>query len=496
MNDVTIVGGGPTGLMLAAELALAKVDVEVLERRPTPELVGSRARGFHARTIELLDQRGIVDPFLAEGQTVQVLSFGSTPLDLSGFPSRHPYTLGLAQRHVERLLLDRVEELGVPVRRGVEATGFDQDDDGVDVHLAGAESLRTAYVVGADGGRSVIRSLAGIDFVGAEATRSHLIAEVEVSEEIPSGMRLDEVGIHAMNTLEDGRTVGLVVTERRLGPATEPTLADLSDALTAVYGTDFGVHSASWISRFTDATRQAVEYRRGRVLVAGDAAHVHPPTGGQGIGLGVQDAVNLGWKLAATSHDWAPPGLLDSYDAERRPLGHRVAMQTQAQLALFAPGSEVTALRQLFTELLQDRRNIARIANLMAGADIRYDMGVRDTHPLVGRWAPDLVLDTGSGPVRLAELTTTARPLLLDLTEDASLTTAADGWRDRVDIVSARSRDASATGLLLRPDCYVAWATDTACPDHHDGESLRTALTTWFGTARRLPPGRAAVTGC
>ncbi len=338
MYDVTIVGSGPTGLMLAGELALAGVDVALLERRTTPDLVGSRARGFHSRTIEIFDQRGIVDRFLAEGQTAQALSFGDTSLNVGGFPSRHPYTLGLGQSHIERILLGWVEELGVPVRRGLEVTGFAQDDAGVDVHLAEGKPVRTAYLVGADGGRSVIRKVAGIDFVGAEATRSHLIAEVEVTEETPTGIRLDDVGIHAMNVMEDGRTVGIVVTEQQLGPATEPTLADLSEALTAVYGTDFGTHDPRWISRFTDATRQAVAYRSGRVLLAGDAAHIHPPTGGQGIGLGVQDAVNLGWKLAQVVQGVSPDGLLDSYHAERHPATARVLRNVMAQALAPARG--------------------------------------------------------------------------------------------------------------------------------------------------------------
>jgi 3-(3-hydroxy-phenyl)propionate hydroxylase len=220
MNDVTIVGGGPTGLMLAGELALAGVDVGILERRSTPGLVGTRARGFHSRTTEILDQRGISGRFLAEGQAAQALSFGNTSLNVGGFPSRHPYTLGLTQSHIERILLGWVEELGVPIRRGLEVTGFAQDGAGVDVHLAEGEPLRTAYLVGADGGGSVIRKVAGIDFVGAEATRSHLIAEVEVTEQTPTGIRLDDVGIHAMNVIEDERTVGLVVTEQQLGPDT------------------------------------------------------------------------------------------------------------------------------------------------------------------------------------------------------------------------------------------------------------------------------------
>ncbi len=284
MNDVIVVGAGPTGLMLAGELALAGADVEVLERRATAQLVGTRARGFHARTIELLDQRGIADRFLEVGQTVQGLRFGDTALDISSFPSRHPYTLGLGQSSIEEILLAWVEELGVPTRRGVDVVGFAQDDDGVDVHVAGGATRRAAYLVGADGGRSVIRKAAGIDFVGAEPTRSYLIGEVKVTEEVPPGLRLDDVGIHGLNVMPDG-TVGFVTTEQQLATAIEPTLADLRDALSAVFGTDFGAHDPTWLSRFTDATRQAAVYRSGRVLLAGDAAHTHPPTGGQCIWL-------------------------------------------------------------------------------------------------------------------------------------------------------------------------------------------------------------------
>src|SRR5262245_18020837 len=351
MNDVNIVGSGPTGLMLAGELALAGVDVEILERRTTSDLVGTRARGFHSRTIEIFDQRGIADRFLAEGRTSQGLRFGDTALNVGSLPSRHPYTLGLGQSHIERILLGWVEELGVPIRREVEVTGFAQDDAGVDVHVAEGEPLRTAYLVGADGGRSVVRKAAGIDFVGAEATRSHLIAEVEMTEETPTGIRLNDVGIHAMNVLEDGRTVGLVVTEQHLGPETEPTLADLSEALTAVYGTDFGAHDPRWMSRFTDATRQAAAYRNGRVLLAGDAAHIHPPTGGQGIGLGVQDAVNLGWKLAQVVHDVSPDGLLDSYQAERHPATARVLKNVMAQALLQRGDARTNAIRDTVSDL-------------------------------------------------------------------------------------------------------------------------------------------------
>jgi 3-(3-hydroxy-phenyl)propionate hydroxylase len=490
MNDVTIVGGGPTGLMLAGELALAGVDVGIVERRPTPGLVGSRARGFHARTIEILDQRGIADRFLAEGQTVQALSFGSTPLDVGSLPSRHPYTLGLGQSHVERILLGWVEELGVPVRRGLEVTGLAQDDAGVSVHLAAGEALRTSYLVGADGGSSVVRQAAGIDLVGADATRSHLVAEVAVTEETPTGIRLDDVGIHAMNVLADGRTVGIVVTEQQLGPATEPTLADLGGALIAAYGTDFGIHDPTWISRFTDATRQAVAYRSGRVLLAGDAAHVHPPTGGQGIGLGLQDAVNLGWKLAQVVQGVSPVELLDSYHDERHPATARVLSNVMVQALLQRGDARTGAVRDTISELLRFDGPRAQLAGLLSGLDVAYDLG--EGHPLLGRRMPDLDVVTTDGPRRVFELLHRARPVLLDL-----------GGRDGIDITAWTDRvhrvDADYTGtwelpvigtvsataaVLIRPDGHVAWVDDGA------RTGLSDALSTWFGPPLGRGPGR------
>ncbi len=481
MNDVTIVGSGPTGLMLAGELALAGVDVEIIERRSTPDLVGSRARGFHSRTIEILDQRGIVDRFLAEGRTAQALRFGNTSLDIGGFPSRHPYTLGLGQHHIERILLGWVEELGVPIRRGLEVTGFAQDDAGVDVHLAGDEGLRTAYLVGADGGRSGIRREAGIDFVGAEATRSYLIAEVEVTQETPTGIRLDDVGIHAMNVMENGRTVGLVVTEQQLGPGTEPTLADLGDALTAVYGTDFGIHAPTWMSRFTDATRQAAAYRRGRVLLAGDAAHIHPPTGGQGIGLGVQDAVNLGWKLAQVVQGVSPDGLLDSYHAERHPATARVLRNVMAQALLQRGDARTEAMRDTISDLLTFEGPRVQLAGLLSGLDVGYDLG--EGHPLLGRRMPDLDLITVRGPRRVFELLHDARPVLLNLGAPAGIDITP--WGDRVQHIDAEHTGAwelpvigavaAPVAVLVRPDGHVAWVGDGT------QAGLSEALTTWFG---------------
>jgi 3-(3-hydroxy-phenyl)propionate hydroxylase len=401
-HDVVIVGSGPTGLMLAAELTLAGVDVAVLERRTTPELVGSRAGGFHSRTLEVLDQRGIVDRFLAEGQIAQAVGFANVTLDLSDFPTRYPHSLGLWQNHIERILRGWVEELGVPIRRGVEVTGFAQDDTGVDVHLAEGEPLRTAYLVGADGGRSVVRKAAGIDFVGWDATRSNLIAEAEVTEEIPKGVRLDATGIHGLHRMEDGRTVRVLVTEQQLGPATEPTLSDLGEALKVVFGTDFGIHSPTWISRFTDATRQAAAYRDRRVLLAGDAAHIHSPAGGQGIGLGVQDAVNLGWKLGQVVTGVSPDGLLDTYHSERHPAGARALKHSMAQSVLQRADARIEAVRDTIADLLgfDDSRRL--IAGLISGLDLVYDAG--DGHPLLGRRVPDLDLVTPDGPRRVFEL--------------------------------------------------------------------------------------------
>ena len=340
-HAVAIAGGGPTGMMLAAELALAKVDVAIVERRPDHVLVGSRAGGFHSRTIEVLDQRGVADRFLAEGQVAQAAMIGTTVLDMSDFPTRHPYSLGIWQNQIERIMAAWIAELPVRAYYEREVTGFAQDGTGVDVALSDGKELRAHYLVGCDGGRSVVRRAAGIEFPGWDPTRSNLIAEVEVTEETPRGIRHDETGVHGLHKLEDGRTVRVVVTEQQLGPSTEPTLRDLSEALITVYGTDFGVHSPTWISRFTDMTRQAAAYRAGRVLLAGDAAHVHYPAGGQGLSIGVQDAVNLGWKLAQVVNGTSPERLLDTYQDERHPVAAR-GFDTQWLWAFSSGGTSAT----------------------------------------------------------------------------------------------------------------------------------------------------------
>jgi len=484
--DVTVVGAGPTGLMLAGELALAGIEVAVLERRPSTELVGTRARGFHSRTIEVFDQRGLAERFLAEGRTVAAMSFAGTALPVAGLPSRHAYTLGLSQGHVEQILRGWVEELGVEVSHGMEVTGFSQDDAGVDVELADGGSLRTAYLVGADGGRSAVRRAAGIELFGAPATRSHLIAEVEVTEETPTGLRLDDIGIHGISVVDGGPAVGVVVTEAQLGPSTEPSLSDLAEALRAVYGTDFGVHDAAWISRFTDATLQAAIYRQGRVLVAGDAAHVHPPTGGQGIGLGVQDAVNLGWKLAHVVRGVSPEELLDTYQSERHPATARVLANVMTQALLQRGDPRTVALRDTFALALQSEESQGRLAGLLSGLDVVHDLG--EGHPLLGRRVPDLDLVTATGRTRVFELLHDARPVLLVLgsTGDIDITP----WADRVERVDAEPQDPwvlpvigsvpAPSAVLIRPDGHVAWVGEGTT------EGLEDALTTWFGPAARV----------
>ncbi|HYO39234.1 MAG TPA: FAD-dependent monooxygenase [Nocardioidaceae bacterium] len=490
-SDVVVVGSGPTGLMVAGELALAGVAVAVVERRATPELVGSRAGGFHSRTLEILDQRGVADRFVAEGQVAQAARFGTTNLDLSDFPTRFPHSLGLWQNHIERILLGWVEELAIPITRGLEVTGFAQDDAGVDLHLAGRRPLRTSYLVGADGGRSVIRRAAGIDFVGEDATRSSLIAEVEVTQETPAGIRLDSTGIHALQPMADGRTVRVVVTERQLGPTTEPTLTDLGEALRFVFGTDFGIHSPTWISRFTDATRQATAYRNGRVLLAGDAAHVHHPAGGQGIGLGIQDAVNLGWKLAQVVKGVSPDRLLDTYHSERHPATARVLRHTMAQSVLQRGDVRTGALLDAIDELLSIDAARRSVAGLISGLDVAYDVG--GGHPLLGRRVPDLDLVTSDGPTRVFALLHSARPLLLDLGPGDL---HAEPWESRVQRVAAACASPwelpvlgavpAPTAVLVRPDGHVAWVGEGT------QTGLASALETWFGPP---PTGASGAVG-
>jgi 2-polyprenyl-6-methoxyphenol hydroxylase-like FAD-dependent oxidoreductase len=495
-HAVVIVGGGPTGLMLAGELALAGVDVAVIERRASQELAGSRAGGLHSRTIEVFDQRGIADRFLSEGKVAQVAGFAGVSFDISDFPTRHPYSLGLWQNHIERILAGWVGELPVTIYRGRAVTGIAQDDTGVDVDLSDGASVRAEYLVGCDGGRSAIRKAAGIDFAGWDPTTSSLIAEAELAEEPQLGVRHDAIGTHGLGRVEyeirdgeivyaDSGPVRIMVTEEHVGATSEPTLRDLSDALITVYGTDYGIHTPTWISRFTDMTRQAAAYRDRRVLLAGDAAHVHSPDGGQGLQLGVQDAVNLGWKLAQVVNATSPESLLDTYHAERHPVAARVLRTTMAHVALRRPDDRTKALRDTIAEVLlaadEPRR---RYAAMMAGLDIHYDLG--EGHPLLGRRMPDLDLVTADGPLRLFALLHGARPVVLNLGEPGGLDIAS--WADRVQLIDAKHVGAwelpalgpvrAPTAVLIRPDGYVAWVAELA------QVGLADALTTWFGSPR------------
>jgi 3-(3-hydroxy-phenyl)propionate hydroxylase len=479
-HAVVVAGGGPTGLMLAGELALAGVDVAVVERRTSQDVVGSRAGGLHSRTIEVLDQRGIADRFLSQGQVHKAVHF-LVPLDITDFPTRHNYVLGLWQNHIERILASWVDELAVPIHRGREVTGFAQDDDGVDVELAGGDSLRAEYLVGCDGGRSLVRKAAGIDFPGWDPTTSWLIAEVGVSEQPEWGFRSDANGIHALGKLDDGRRMRAVLTETRVGIASEPTLRDVSEALIAVYGTDYGIHSPTWISRFTDLTRQAAAYRDGRVLLAGDAAHVHPPVGGQGLNIGVQDAVNLGWKLAQVVKETSPASLLDTYHAERHPVAARVLRNTMAQVALRRQDDRTKALGDYVFEFLGMDQPRRRLAAEMSGLDVHYDLG--EGHPLLGRRMPDLDLVAADGPIRVFALLHDARPVLLNLGERGGFDITP--WADRVQLIEATSfatwelpalgSVTAPAAVLVRPDGYVAWVGDST------QLGLTDALTTWFG---------------
>jgi 2-polyprenyl-6-methoxyphenol hydroxylase-like FAD-dependent oxidoreductase len=475
--------------MLAGELALAHVDVAVVERRADQKLESARSRGLQARSLEVLDQRGLAERFLSQGQALQLTGFALIRLDLSDFPTRHNYGLALTQEPIERTLAAWATELSVPIYRSTEVSRFSQDDGGVGIELGDGRSLRAKYLVGCDGGRSLVRRHAGIDFPGCDPSVSYLTAEVAMSEEPPWGIRRDLRGINAIGKLADGKRAGIVLNEPEIKQGEAPTLDDLRAALVAVYGSDFGVHDASYISRFSDMARQAASYRVRRVLLAGDAAHVHGPTGGQGLSTGMQDAVNLGWKLAQVVHGTSPDSLLDTYHAERHPIGARVLKLTLAQTALMRGDAQSLAAHEQMSELLKLDEPRKLYAGMMSGLDIHYDLGAG--HPLLGRRMPDLDLVTDNGPKRLFSLLHSARPILINFGDPDALDIAP--WAERVRWLNASYEGAwqlpvlgkvDAPGaVLVRPDGHVAWVGDGS------DEGLTDALTKWFG-----PPAAVAWT--
>ncbi|MBP2369161.1 rifampin monooxygenase [Pseudonocardia parietis] len=478
MVDVVIAGAGPTGLMLAAELRLHDVQVLVLDKAAEPTRV-VRSLGLHARSIEVMDQRGLLDRFLALGTRHPVGGFfaGITAPVPDGLDTAHPYVLGIGQPTTDRLLAEHAVELGAEIRRGCEVAGLSQDDDGVTVGLADGSRLRAGYLVGCDGGRSTVRKLLGVGFPGEPSRVETLLGEMEVAaapetvaamvaevRETQKRFGLGPIGDGAYRVVvpADG------VAEDRSAP---PTFDDFRQQLQTVAGTDFGVHSPRWLSRFGDATRLAERYRAGRVLLAGDAAHIHPPTGGQGLNLGIQDAFNLGWKLAAEVRGRAPEGLLDSYETERRPVAAAVLDNTRAQIQLMSLEPGAQAVRRLLSELIGFEDVNRYLTEKIIAIGVRYDLG--DGHELLGRRLRDVGLKRG----RLYELMHEGRGLLLDRTGRLSVA----GWADRVDHVVEVSEELDVPAVLLRPDGHVAWAGD-------DQQDLLDELPRWFGAA---DPGSA-----
>lgn len=483
--EVVIAGAGPTGLMLACELGLAGVRAVVLERQhERPDFC--RAFNLNARSVELLDRRGLAGRFLAEGPTVPLAFFGGldAPLVLSDLGFDQPHTLGIPQTRTEELLEERANELGVPIHRGHAVVGLEQRPDGVLVRVRGPDGeyeLPAAYLAGCDGGRSTVRKLAGVGFPGTEATGYSLLGDVELSApgSLPFGVTRTAAG--AVLVIPRPGYVR-VITADPAPPADRDavvTLDDLRAAVRHALGRDVPMANPRWLTRFGDAARQAERYVTGRVVLAGDAAHIHPPAGAQGLNVGIQDAFNLGWKLAAAVRGWAPPGLLDTYHTERHPAGARVLFNTRAQMALADPDERIEPLRRLFSELARFEPVRRHLAEMVTGVETRCEVNEGDADPLLGRLAPNLHLATAAGPSTVCELLHRGRGVLLDLANRGDLRAEAAGWAERVDMVAASGPSrAACDGLLIRPDGYTAWVA-------MDGPTgLRAALARWFGAPR------------
>lgn len=484
--DVLIAGGGPVGLMLAGELGLAGLRVLVLERAPEPD-EHSRAWGLHPRTIETLDRRGLLGGLMHERATWPKMPFaGMWPLlDLTAMRDcDHPYLLNVPQTKVEERLAVRASELGASIRRGHAVTGLEQDADGVCAEVTGPDGtyqVRGRYLVGCDGGRSTVRGLAGIGFPGSVATVGGLLCDctLPTMERERRGITRTERGTVNLNPRPNGQ-VRIVVTEfDRPHPDRDApvTLPEFQDAVRRVLARDLLIEDPTWFTRFGDATRLAERYRAGRVLLAGDAAHVHFPYGGLGLNLGLQDAANLGWKLAAEVRGTAPAGLLESYQAERRPAAEGVLDYSRTQLALMHPHRNVTALRELFGQLLELPEVNRFLAELVTGVRLRVSPADdAPAHPLVGALAVDLPIKTPDGDRNMVELLRAGTGVLLDLTAARAHAEAAKPWADRVQVVTGRTGNPPADALLVRPDGYVAWA---ASAGHSQGPA--DALARWFG---------------